>query len=117
MCSSDLLVGGLIGCLLIGVFADSDVNAAGSDGLLFGGGFTLLGKQALGSFAVLAYSFVVTGLIGLALDRTLGMRISRDAEMEGIDLALHLESAYDFEGRTSGGMIGASAGSNSTKGA
>ena len=111
MCSSDLdvvgvhLVGGLVGCLAIGVFATTGVNAAGADGLLYGGGVALLGRQALGAVAVLAYSLVVTLVIGYALQRTMGLRVTPDAEIEGIDLTEHAETAYDLDGRAGGGLL------------
>ena len=96
------LVGGLIGTLLIGILADatnSPTAAAGltqNDGLLLGGGFTQLGAQALGAGAVLVYSFVVTAIIGFALDRTIGMTIRPEDEVDGIDLFAHAETAYEL---------------------
>ena len=67
-------------------------------GLFYGGGFELLGVQAVAVVAVLGYSFVVTLLIALALSRTIGLRASREAEVDGLDLAEHAEVAYDLEG-------------------
>jgi Amt family ammonium transporter len=90
------LVGGLIGSLAIGLFATTAVNSAGKDGLLYGGGWGVLGTQALGSFAVLGYSLVMTLLIGWAIHRTIGFRIDEEDEVGGIDLAQHLETAYDL---------------------
>ncbi|NEC87918.1 ammonium transporter [Streptomyces sp. SID12501] len=89
------LVGGLTGTLLVGVLATSDAPN-GVDGLLYGGGFSLLGKQAVGAFAVLAYSFTVTWLIAKALDKTMGLRVRPEVEQEGVDVHLHAESAYDL---------------------
>ncbi len=102
------LVGGLIGCLFIGFFGTSQVNSLGLDGVFYGGGFTLLGKQAMGAFSVLAYSFIVTLILGFLLEKTIGFRISKDAELEGIDLVEHAESAYDFEGNLGGTFAGTS---------
>jgi Amt family ammonium transporter len=96
------LVGGLIGTLLIGFLADatnSPTAAAGltqNDGLLLGGGFGQLGAQALGAGAVLIYSFIITSIIGFALDRTIGFTIRPEEEVEGIDLLEHAESAYEL---------------------
>ena len=98
-------VGGIIGTLAIGFFGTSAVNSAGKDGLFYGGGTQLLSVQALGVISVLAYSFVVTFAIGKLLDKTIGMRVSRDEEIEGVDLTEHAESGYEFEAR--GGGIGA----------
>ena len=98
------LVGGLIGCLLIGFFGTKSVG--GVNGLFYGGGWELLGKQAIGAFSVLAYSLVVTLILGFLLEKTLGFRVSRDTELEGIDLVEHAESAYDYEGALGGGFGG-----------
>ena len=86
-------VGGLIGTLLIGLFA-TDQAPNGVSGLFYGGGWTLLGTQALASVAVLAYSFIVTWLIAKALQLTIGLRIPEESELKGIDLMAHSESAY-----------------------
>lgn len=99
------LVGGLVGCLAIGVFATTQVNAAGADGLLYGGGAGLLARQALGAISVLAYSLAMTLGIGYGLNKTVGLRIRGDAELEGIDLTEHAETAYDLEGRAGGGLL------------
>ena len=99
------LVGGLIGTLFIGFMGSSGANALGVDGLFYGGGATLLGKQALGAFSVLAYSFVVTLIIGFAIKYTIGFRVSQDVEVEGIDVNEHAESAYEFDTQSTGGAI------------
>ena len=90
------LVGGLVGALLLGLFADTAINEAGADGLFFGGGAELLGKQAVASFAVLAFSFIVTMIIGKLIDLTIGLRVDEEAEDIGLDLAEHAEVAYSF---------------------
>jgi Amt family ammonium transporter len=90
------LVGGLVGSLAIGFFATTSVNSAGRDGLLYGGGWSLLGDQAIGAFSVLAYSLVVTLILGWLIARTIGFRIDEEDEVGGIDLAQHLETAYDL---------------------
>ncbi len=103
------LVGGLVGCLAIGFFGTSAVNSLGLNGIFYGGGTELLGKQALGAFSVLAYSLIVTLILGFLLEKTIGFRISRDEELEGVDLTEHAETAYEFEGTTGGGFGGHSA--------
>ncbi|WP_125613492.1 ammonium transporter [Specibacter cremeus] len=95
------LVGGLFGTLFIGLAADPGSPAAGS-GLFSGGGLELLGKQAIGAFAVMIYSFVIAYAIGWVVNKTMGFRISSDHEAAGIDVSLHAETAYDFGGRSSG---------------
>ncbi len=89
------LVGGLIGTLAIGLFADP-ASPARVAGLLYGGGLDQLWRQAVGAFAVLFYSFVVTFIIGKVIDKTMGFRVSLAAENDGIDLAEHREIGYDL---------------------
>ncbi|MDQ4143963.1 MAG: ammonium transporter [Actinomycetota bacterium] len=88
------LVGGLLGALLTGVFADLAVNPAGADGLLAGGGLALLGKQAVAIGATLAFSFVVTFGILKLVQATIGLRVSDTDELTGVDLAQHSEAGY-----------------------
>ncbi|MWK33359.1 ammonium transporter [Actinomadura sp. J1-007] len=90
------MVGGIVGALLIGVLATTAVNDAGADGLLAGGGFGLLGKQAVAVASTLVYSFVVTFAIAKAIDLVMGFRISEEDEIAGIDGTAHAETAYDF---------------------
>ena len=99
------LVGGIWGTLAIGLLGTRLVNAAGANGLLHGGGFSLLNKQALGVLVVLVYSLVMTTIIGKAIDRTIGFRITRDAEIEGVDFTEHAETAYELDSRTGGGSF------------
>jgi ammonium transporter, Amt family len=98
------MVGGIVGCLLIGFFATTGVNSLGKDGLFYGGDWGVLGTQAIGAGAVLAYSFVVTLILAVILKFTVKLRVSQDDEVSGIDLAVHAESAYEF-GDTGGGGI------------
>ncbi len=89
------LVGGLAGSLMLGLFADSAINAAVVDeGLFLGGGLSLLWDQSVASVVTIAYSFVVTFIIGMALHKTIGLRITPAQEEEGLDLAQHAEEAY-----------------------
>jgi len=97
------LIGGLWGCISIGFFGTHVVNSAGLDGIFYGGGATLLGKQAFGALLVLAYSFVVTLILGFIINKTIGFRVTRDAELEGIDLNEHAESAYELASSSRGG--------------
>ncbi len=89
------LVGGVVGILGIGLIATA-AAPTGVDGLLYGGGADQLGKQALGGGAVLVYAFVVSGIIGLVVDRLMGFRIDEEHEVSGIDLVVHAETAYDL---------------------
>ncbi|WP_020495189.1 ammonium transporter [Sciscionella marina] len=91
------LVGGFSGTVLIGFFA-SAAAPAGVDGLFYGGGADQLWRQAVGALAVLAFSFVLSTVIGLAISKTIGFRADREHEAGGIDEAEHAESAYQFGG-------------------
>ncbi len=97
------LVGGIWGSLSIGFFGTSVVNSIGLDGLLYGGGSDLLMKQALGVGLVAGYSFVATLIIGYAIEKTISFRVSREVEIEGIDLKEHAESAYELASSSRGG--------------
>jgi len=97
------LVGGIWGSLSVGFFGTAAVNSIGLDGILYGGGTELLMKQLLGVSLVFVYSFIVTLIIGFAIEKTMGFRIKRENELEGIDLVEHAESAYEFAGTTPGG--------------
>ena len=96
------LVGGIIGCLSVGFFGSTAVNSAYPNGIFYGGGTHLLLVQAKGVGFVLAYSFIVTLILGFILNKTIGFRIDRDAEIEGIDYTEHAESGYEFENRGAG---------------
>ncbi|MFC5380399.1 ammonium transporter [Aquipuribacter nitratireducens] len=112
------LVGGLVGTLLIVLFAAPSAAAAYDGypaGLFYGGGLELLPRQAGGAFAVLAYSFVLAYLIGLLIEKTIGFRISEEAEAEGIDSTEHAEAAYTFSGIGTGGFAPKSATSSKTE--
>jgi Amt family ammonium transporter len=99
------LVGGIWGSLSIGLFGTSVVNSLGLDGVFYGGGTTLLLKQALGVGLVLAYSFVATLIIGLIIEKTIGFRVKKDAEVEGVDLSEHAETAYEMSSSSRGGSL------------
>ena len=98
------LVGGLIGTLLIGILA-TDVAPAGVNGLLYGGGTEQLGKQAIGAFAVLGYSLIVTAIIALIIKAVMGFRTDEESEAEGVDVTEHAESAYELGDSGGGGVF------------
>jgi ammonium transporter, Amt family len=81
------LVGGVLGTLLVGVLAVHGL-----------GGAVQFGKQAVGAFSVLAYSFVVSWLLARLVQATIGLRASEEDEDTGLDQAFHAETAYDFAG-------------------
>lgn len=99
------LVGGIWGSLAIGLFGASAVNSVGVDGLFYGGGTALLGKQAIGVALVAVYSFIATLIIGYAIEKTIGFRVKRDIEVAGIDLNEHAETAYEMTSSSRGGSL------------
>jgi ammonium transporter, Amt family len=90
------MVGGILGTLMVGLIADPDAPN-GVSGLFYGGGLDLLWRQAVAVLAVVVYCFVVTWLLAKALDKTMGLRVHADSEAEGLDVAVHGESAYVME--------------------
>jgi Amt family ammonium transporter len=91
------LVGGIVGSLLLGFFADSAINSVVVDeGVFLGGGTALLLDQFVAVVATIAYSFVVTGIICLVLRALLpgGIRVTEEDEETGLDLTLHTETGY-----------------------
>ncbi|WP_324188547.1 ammonium transporter [Nocardia flavorosea] len=89
------MVGGILGTVLIGLFAAPEAPA-GAEGLFYGGDLELLGRQTLGAVAVLAYSFVIALVIAYAIKFTIGLRADAEAESGGMDDSEHAETAYDF---------------------
>ncbi|MFQ3315495.1 MAG: Amt family ammonium transporter [Candidatus Poriferisodalaceae bacterium] len=92
------LVGGIVGGILLGFFADSSAVPGGNfiDGVFFGGGI-LLWNQVLSIGVVLTYSFVVTFAIAKFLDSVMGLRVSEETELMGLDQSDHGEAAYVIE--------------------
>jgi Amt family ammonium transporter len=88
-------VGGTLGALATGLFASKAINPAGNDGLFFGNP-ALLGSQVLSVLVAWVYSFVVTWIILKILDRTMGLRVSDEHELNGLDLSQHGEAGYSF---------------------
>ena len=89
---------GVFGTLCVGLFAEEGVTSlATRSGLLFGGGAGLLGVQLLGVLAVGGFTFVTSGLVWLALKYTVGIRVSPEEELAGLDIGEHGNIAYpDF---------------------
>ena len=88
------LVGGVLGALLIGLLGTAVIG--GADGLFYGGGLSLMGKQAAAVAASVAYSFVVTFIIAKVVGLfSGGLRVSEEVERDGLDDSLHAETAYE----------------------
>ena len=94
-------VGGIVGMLAIGLIGTTAVNELGGNGLLVSGSPSLLTKQVIAILATAAYSFTATFIIAKVIQKTIGFRVRRDVELEGLDTTTHAESAYDINPFTS----------------
>ncbi|MDR1131448.1 MAG: ammonium transporter [Oscillospiraceae bacterium] len=92
------LVHGVLGTLFVGLFAQDGIGGISSpNGLFFGGGLALLGKQAFGILCVAAFTAAATCIIWYAIKATLGLRVSAQEELEGLDIGEHGQKGYpDF---------------------
>ncbi len=88
-------VGGVWGALATGLFASKLVNSAGADGLFFGNPGQLL-TQFLAVLVTLVYSFVISYILFKILDATMGLRVSTEAEVVGLDISEHQETGYSM---------------------
>jgi Amt family ammonium transporter len=95
------LVGGLVGSLLLGFFAEGELG-----GLLFGGGAALLVNQVIAVVATIVYSGVVSFVLAKIIDVIIGLRVAPDSEAEGLDSTQHAESAYALSELGSMGRVG-----------
>ncbi len=90
-------VNGIWGTLSIGLFGREALGLT-SDGLFFGGGFDVLGIQALGVFSIAGFVLLAMGTIFVIIDKTIGLRASVDDENIGLDISEHgLESYSGFQ--------------------
>lgn len=90
-------VNGMWGGLAVGLFATGN-GQNGITGLFYGGGFAQLGKQALGIVTIVAWTVVCMIIVFTIIKKTVGLRVTKDEEMKGLDICEHgLISAYaDF---------------------
>jgi Amt family ammonium transporter len=88
-------VGGIVGAMLTGLFATKLVNSAGGDGLFFGNPGQLW-IQALAVGVTLVYSFVVSFILFKILDVTMGLRVTAEDEVVGLDTTEHSETGYSL---------------------
>ena len=86
-------LGGTFGALATGLFASKAINAAGANGLFFGNS-ALFGTQLVAVAATWVYSFIVTLVLFKLLDMTMGLRVTDEEEIVGLDIASHGEEAY-----------------------
>ena len=92
------LVCGVFGTICVGLFAQEGVTSLSTvNGLFFGGGFSLLGVEILGIIAVGVFTFASSALVWILLKKTIGIRVTLEEEIQGLDIGEHGNSAYpDF---------------------
>jgi Amt family ammonium transporter len=78
-----------MGTLLVGFFATDG-------GVFYGGGFSLLGVQALGIVSIGAWAFVLGLILFKVLKATMGLRVSEQEERDGLDIHEHGQSSYNY---------------------
>jgi ammonium transporter, Amt family len=86
-------VGGVIGLLCVGLFATTEVNPNGANGLFFGNAGQL-GIQFIAVAATAVYTFVLSYILLKVIDKFFGLRVSEQEEISGLDLSQHDETAY-----------------------
>ena len=104
---------GVFGTICVGLFAKEGVTTLSTaNGLFYGGGFSLLGVELLGVVAVGAFTFVTSSIVWLVLKKTIGIRVSREEELAGLDIGEHGNMAYpDFAAAASIGEFASEEGS------
>jgi ammonium transporter, Amt family len=87
-------VGGIVGMVLLGLFATKTINPAGANGLFESGGFHFFGVELLATVVAVAFCFGMSYGIAKVIDSTMGLRVSPEIEFDGLDLPVHAETAY-----------------------
>ena len=86
--------GGIWGALATGLFATTNINANGADGLFYGGGFTLLIKQLIAVGSTILFCGIATSIIIFLVNKMVPIRVKEKDEEVGLDITLHGEKAY-----------------------
>jgi len=87
-------LGGLIGTICLGIFASKAINPNGANGLLAGNP-SFLGTQVFAVVVVAVYAFIVSFILFKVIDLLIGLRVSDEDEIKGLDKSLHSETAYN----------------------
>jgi ammonium transporter, Amt family len=87
-------MGGVLGTILLGVFASKQVNPAGADGLIHGGSAFFV-KEVVATLGAALYAFVFTYIMLIIIDKITKVRVPEHVEDKGLDEGLHGEVAYD----------------------
>jgi Amt family ammonium transporter len=83
--------GGVVGTLCVGLFATRETDMLG---LFYGGGLKLFGIQLVGVLAIGAWSVITSGLLFFTLKKVIGLRVTKEEELMGLDIAEHSSEAY-----------------------
>lgn len=87
-------IGGVLGTILLGVFASTAINPAGADGLYYGGA-AFFGKEVVAVVVASVYAFLFTYFMLIVINYITPVKVPEDQEEMGLDAALHGEQAYD----------------------
>ncbi|MCP4297481.1 MAG: ammonium transporter [Proteobacteria bacterium] len=89
-------IGGMFGALATGFFASTAINSGGADGIFYdlGKGFHLFYEQGFAVVVTIVYAVIITWIIAKVIDLTIGLRVTEDIELQGLDENLHGEKAY-----------------------
>jgi len=87
-------VGGVLGTILLGVFASKAVNPGGADGLIFGDA-SFFGKEIVAVLFASVYAFIFTYVMLVLINKITPVRVTEEDQKSGLDMALHGERAYD----------------------
>jgi Amt family ammonium transporter len=98
-------VGGWVGMVLIGLLATATVTG-GQEGLFYGGGLSLLGRQTAAAAIVAVYAFGATYAVAWLIQRLMGFRVDASDERSGLDLIVHGETAYELSVAGAGHLAG-----------
>ncbi len=88
-------VGGILGTFATGLFAQTLINPAGSNGLFFGS-HQMFTSQMIAILVTGVYSFIVSIVLLKIIDKIIGLRVNEESEVNGLDISQHGESGYTF---------------------
>jgi len=88
-------LGGIWGAVSTGLFASREINVSGANGLFFGNP-SQLGIQFVAVLVTIVYAFSLSYLLLKIIDKLIGLRVSKQDEISGLDLSQHDETAYIF---------------------
>ncbi|MGA1864454.1 MAG: ammonium transporter [bacterium] len=88
------MMNGIWGTIAVGVFGHKGLGGLGMNGLLHGGGFKLLGIQAMGTITAVIFVVIAMTIIFKLIDKIVGLRVTREEELKGLDISQHGMEAY-----------------------